>query len=57
VGWGRLSDGGALPNNLQQVTLQTVDYRAPTCNRSSSERLVQLCAGVPDGAKGLCHSL
>jgi len=44
VGWGRLSENGALPSTLQQVTLQTVDYRASTCAPSIADWHVQLCA-------------
>jgi hypothetical protein len=47
-----LSQGGSLPTNLQQVTLQTVAYNAPTCIPSMSNWQVQLCAGVPGGGKG-----
>jgi hypothetical protein len=47
-----LSEGGSLPTNLQQVTLQTVAYNAPTCTPSMADWHVQLCAGVSGGGKG-----
>ncbi|CAF1151198.1 unnamed protein product [Adineta steineri] len=52
VGWGRLSDGGTLPTNLQQVTLETIDYRDPTCSVLLTDEKLQLCASVPGGIKG-----
>ncbi len=54
VGWGRLAAGGSLPLTLQQVTVQTVDYRASTCTPTMVDWHVQLCAGVPGGGKGNC---
>ncbi len=52
VGWGDLAENGEASENLQQVTLQTVDYRASTCSVLIADEQVQLCAGVPSGAKG-----
>ena len=52
VGWGRLSDGGPVPDVLQQVTLQTVAYNASTCRVLIANKNLQFCAGVPGGAKG-----
>ena len=52
VGWGRLTEGGNLPSNLQQVTVQTIDYRTDTCSPSISNWHLQLCAGVSGGGKG-----
>ncbi|CAF4739991.1 unnamed protein product, partial [Rotaria sp. Silwood2] len=52
VGWGTLNEGGSLPSTLQQVTVQTVDYRASTCNRTMTDWHVQFCAGVSGGGKG-----
>ncbi|CAF4002344.1 unnamed protein product [Rotaria sp. Silwood2] len=49
VGWGTLNEGGSLPSTLQQVTVQTVDYRASTCNRTMTDWHVQFCAGVSGG--------
>ncbi|CAF2516359.1 unnamed protein product [Rotaria sp. Silwood2] len=54
VGWGRLSEGGSLPSTLQQVTVQTVDYRASTCTPTMVDWHVQFCAGVSGGGKGNC---
>jgi secreted trypsin-like serine protease len=51
-----LIESGELPDSLQQVTLETVDYRSPTCSPSVN-RQIQLCAGVPDGTKGYYHLL
>ncbi|CAF3237003.1 unnamed protein product, partial [Rotaria sp. Silwood2] len=51
VGWGTLWEGGSVSSTLQQVTLQTVDYRASTCNETMHNRYVQLCAGVSGGGK------
>ncbi|CAF2910948.1 unnamed protein product [Rotaria sp. Silwood2] len=55
VGWGRLSEGGSLPSTLQQVTMQTVDYRASTCNQTMTDWHVQFCASVPGGSKDTCQ--
>jgi hypothetical protein len=52
VGWGRLSENGALPATLQQVTVQTVSYQAATCTPTMADWHVQLCAGVSGGGKG-----
>ncbi|CAF4633131.1 unnamed protein product, partial [Rotaria sp. Silwood2] len=56
VGWGTLWEGGSVSSTLQQVTLQTVDYRASTCNETMHNRYVQLCAGVSGGGKGILVS-
>ena len=52
VGWGRLNDSGSLPTTLQQVTVQTVDYRASTCTPTMVDWTIQFCAGVSGGGKG-----
>ncbi|CAF1215000.1 unnamed protein product [Rotaria sp. Silwood1] len=54
VGWGRLSEGGSLSTNLQQVTLQTIAYLAPTCASLIEDKNTQLCAGVPGHTKDAC---
>lgn len=53
VGWGRLSETGSLPLALQQVTVQTIDYRASMCRSVLYNRQLQFCAGVPGGGKGI----
>ena len=55
MGWGTLSAGGSLPLNLQQVTVQTVDYRASSCQSVLYDQQKQLCAGVSGGGKGSFH--
>ncbi|UJR30399.1 hypothetical protein I4U23_017934 [Adineta vaga] len=55
VGWGRLSSGGIAPENLQQVTLNTIDYRAATCSILLANKTVQFCAGVQGGSKDACQ--
>ncbi|CAF4679131.1 unnamed protein product [Rotaria sp. Silwood1] len=55
VGWGRLSEGGSLPSTMQQVTVQTIDYRASTCNQTMANWYLQFCAGVSDGGKDTCQ--
>ncbi len=57
VGWGRLSESGSLPTYLQQVTLQTIDYRASTCSLVLNNRQTQFCAGVAGGGKGNFYSV
>ncbi|CAF0946322.1 unnamed protein product [Rotaria sordida] len=47
VGWGRLSEGGSSPSILQQVTVQTIDYRSSTCARIVNDWSVQFCASSP----------
>ena len=37
---------------LQQVTVETVDYRASACTVVINNYHVQLCAGVSGGGKG-----
>ncbi|CAF1565947.1 unnamed protein product, partial [Adineta steineri] len=56
VGWGSLRENGSLPLYLQQVTLQTVDYRASTCSkRVLNDPRRRLCAGVSGGGKDTCQ--
>ncbi|CAF1576171.1 unnamed protein product [Adineta ricciae] len=55
VGWGTLSEGGALPSTLQQVTLQTISYQASSCSSSITDSRTQLCAGVSGGGKDTCQ--
>jgi hypothetical protein len=52
VGWGRLVEGGSLPETLQQVTLQIIDDQAYSCSRVIHNTQVQICAGVSDYTKG-----
>jgi len=52
IGWGQLTENGAVPKNLQQVTLETIDYQASTCEKLIVNKQVQLCASVPNGDKG-----
>ncbi|XP_072448629.1 ovochymase-2-like [Chiloscyllium punctatum] len=59
AGWGRLSEGGRLPNTLQEVELPIIDFG--TClkvmqsviKRFKGETLV--CAGFPDGRQDACQ--
>ncbi|CAF1143889.1 unnamed protein product, partial [Adineta steineri] len=55
VGWGTLSEGGSLPTNLQQVTLQTISRQDSTCSPLINDWHVQLCAGVSGGGKDTCQ--
>jgi hypothetical protein len=53
IGWGVLTEGGVLlPTYLQQVTVQTIDYRDSFCTSVLSNRTNQFCAGVTGGGKG-----
>ena len=56
VGWGTLSESGALPTTLQQVTVQTMNYRAAACASVINSVQTQFCAGVTGGGKGKFHS-
>ncbi|XP_078077022.1 ovochymase-2 isoform X3 [Mustelus asterias] len=59
AGWGRLSEGGRLPNTLHEVELPILDFK--TClkamqsviRRFKGETL--MCAGFPDGRKDACQ--
>ncbi|CAF4090593.1 unnamed protein product, partial [Adineta steineri] len=55
VGWGTLSEGGSLPTNLQQVTLQTISRQDSTCSPLINDWHVQLCAGIFGGGKDTCQ--
>ncbi|CAF4831467.1 unnamed protein product [Rotaria sp. Silwood2] len=35
--------------------MQTVDYRASTCNQTMTDWHVQFCASVPGGSKDTCQ--
>ncbi|XP_067903050.1 ovochymase-2 isoform X3 [Heterodontus francisci] len=59
AGWGRLSEGGRLPNTLQEVQLPILDFEAclkvmqSVIKRFKGETL--MCAGFPDGRKDACQ--
>ncbi|UJR15740.1 hypothetical protein I4U23_002675 [Adineta vaga] len=55
VGWGTLWESGSLPLYLQQVTVQTIDYRASICSSVVRNSQTQLCAGVYGGGKDTCQ--
>lgn len=52
MGWGTLWEDGSLPLYLQQVTVQTMDYRLSTCSSQLNDVTKQLCAGAYGGGKG-----
>ncbi len=53
IGWGVLSSNDkAPPNELQQVTLQTISSSDVNCRKSVNNATVQFCAGVHGGGKG-----
>jgi len=52
VGWGRLFENGPTAGNLQQVTLQTINYQKSSCSNLLVDRQVQFCAGATNGEKG-----
>ncbi|XP_061397815.1 trypsin delta [Musca vetustissima] len=55
TGWGTLVEGGDIPNQLQQVTVNHVELSA--CKKKYPFMLTQrmLCAGVPEGGKDACQ--
>lgn len=56
TGWGRLSEGGGYPTQLQVVELPVVsveDCRAVYGASSITEKMV--CAGIPEGGKDSCQ--
>eukprot|EP00546_Thalassionema_frauenfeldii_P010439 CAMPEP_0178912244 /NCGR_PEP_ID=MMETSP0786-20121207/10151_1 /TAXON_ID=186022 /ORGANISM="Thalassionema frauenfeldii, Strain CCMP 1798" /LENGTH=918 /DNA_ID=CAMNT_0020584797 /DNA_START=263 /DNA_END=3019 /DNA_ORIENTATION=- len=58
IGFGRLESGGAVPDTLQQVTVNYID--TATCNRGSMYGgeiydKTMLCAGVYGGGKDSCQ--
>ncbi|CAF0944603.1 unnamed protein product [Rotaria sordida] len=55
VGWGTLWEGGSLPTALQQVTVQTIDYRQSSCTSVLNNRAMQFCAGISGGGKDTCQ--
>ncbi|CAF1407794.1 unnamed protein product [Rotaria sordida] len=55
VGWGTLWEGGSLPTALQQVTVQTIDYRQSSCRSVLNNPVMQFCAGISGGGKDTCQ--
>ncbi|XP_032894709.1 ovochymase-2 [Amblyraja radiata] len=59
TGWGRLSEGGMLPNTPQEVDLPILDLK--TCLKVMKLVIKQfkgdtlLCAGFPNGGKDACQ--
>ncbi|XP_069679948.1 trypsin-7-like [Periplaneta americana] len=58
TGWGRLTEGGQVPVQLQQVQINIVDF--DECNNIYMEDYGgitkrMICAGVPEGGKGVCN--
>ena len=56
VGWGLTVLNGTQSDDLQQVTLQVIDFREPKCKTIINHPHSQLCAAVPDSLKGNCSS-
>ncbi|KAJ9596143.1 hypothetical protein L9F63_027234 [Diploptera punctata] len=56
TGWGRLSQGGDFPKQLQQVEVYTRDWN--TCNSQYDGRLTSnmICAGSTAGGSDACQS-
>lgn len=54
-GWGRLYDGGPIPDDLQAVDVKVIDYN--TCNKMYKGALSKYmyCAGYVDGYYDSCQ--
>ena len=50
-------ESGSTSVSLQQVTVQTIDYRATMCSSILYNRQLQFCAGVYGGGKGMLDEI
>ncbi|XP_069823984.1 ovochymase-2 [Dendropsophus ebraccatus] len=59
LGWGRLQEGGHVPNRLQQVALPLIEYKRCLKIMESVDRHLGfdtvICAGYPEGQKDACQ--
>ncbi|CAF1122811.1 unnamed protein product [Rotaria sp. Silwood1] len=55
AGWGRLTENGTLPRELQQVRVMALTNDDPRCIRTSYDKERQFCAMVDGGGKDSCQ--
>eukprot|EP01054_Gregarina_sp_Poly1_P006715 Gregarina_sp_Poly_1__6714@NODE_3611_length_978_cov_21_725576_g2297_i0_p1_GENE_NODE_3611_length_978_cov_21_725576_g2297_i0NODE_3611_length_978_cov_21_725576_g2297_i0_p1_ORF_typecomplete_len259_score14_28Trypsin/PF00089_26/1_6e66Trypsin_2/PF13365_6/9_9e09DUF316/PF03761_15/7_4e05Peptidase_S7/PF00949_21/0_057DUF1986/PF09342_11/0_042Peptidase_S55/PF05580_12/0_056_NODE_3611_length_978_cov_21_725576_g2297_i019795 len=58
IGWGRLSEGGPIPNELQKVDIAVVNQAQCSSVYGSMGYPIysgHICADVPEGNKGSCN--
>ncbi len=55
IGWGRLSYGGARPQDLQETVVPVIDQ--DVCYEGTSWEIydTMICAGYPEGVTSVCH--
>ena len=56
VGWGVIALDGTISLDLQQVSLQVIDFREQKCKTIIDDPHSQLCSAVPDRFHGNCSS-
>nr|ABZ04010.1 serine protease 2 [Costelytra zealandica] len=55
TGWGRLSEGGIAPTQLQGVTVPTVSLAACRAAYGAAVTDRMMCAGLPEGGRDACQ--
>jgi secreted trypsin-like serine protease len=51
IGWGRLETAGAVPDILQQVTVNSIGHFDRICSNTIRDPSSQFCAGLYEGGK------
>lgn len=52
IGWGTLELMGAVPDILQQVTINSIHHFNKICSNTIRDPTMQFCAGLYEGGKG-----
>nr|XP_061805640.1 serine protease 27-like [Nerophis lumbriciformis] len=57
TGWGRITEGGALPNDLMEVEVPVIGNRQCNCDYNPSSQITEnmICAGLRNGGKDACQ--
>ncbi|XP_077589836.1 polyserase-2-like [Stigmatopora nigra] len=57
TGWGRIEEGGAMPQNLMEVEVPVVGNRQCNCDYNPTYQITDnmICAGLREGGKDSCQ--